>query len=335
MSENIYVRARYYTSPKKMRRAFEIILTLFLTCTILVLSCFVLRYSALLSMLFIIPLGLFIARCFVIQHDCSHGSLFKKNRNNQWLGRLISLITFTPFGYWRRLHMAHHKHNSKLNHRGIGDVPMRTVKEYRNASKLEKILYRLFRNPLLLLFVIAPFYFIVIFRFYYIFHTKSPGYKRSLTLSIYLTNIALLIFYGSLCYLLGYHFLLIVLLPSLICASMIGTWLFYVQDTFHDSYFVREDNDWSHMSASFKGSSYYHLPWPLEWLTGYIGYHHIHHFNCKIPFYRLREAFNEVQDFQSPKTYGLKDSIGLAKLVLYNEEVGRFITWKQYRAMKY
>lgn len=330
MQKNIYTRVSTYSRSKPLRRTIEIAVTLLSTIALVAAAYFVFMYSPMLSILFTLPLSLFMVRCFIIQHDCSHGALFKKRSHNQWLGRLMSLLTFTPFTFWRWSHMVHHKHNANLDKRGIGDIYMLTTKEYQESTKFQKCLYRLSRYPAIMLFILAPLYFLGIMRFNFNYYTKAPDYKRSATNSIYLTNIALVLFYGSLCYLLSYPFVLLVLLPAFLMAAVIGTWLFYVQHTFPDSYFERENNGWDHLTASLEGSSYYKLPWVLEWLTGYIGYHHIHHFNAKIPFYRLKEAFKNIEEFQSPKTYGLKDSIILAKLVLYDENVGRFITWKQY-----
>lgn len=328
------MRVSDYTAPKKMRRFVEIALTLLATLGIGTAAYFVHQYSTLWSLLFIVPLGLFFVRCFIIQHDCSHGALFQKKSTNQWLGRALSLLTFTPFEFWRWNHLVHHKNNANLDQRGIGDIYMLTLQEYQDAGFFHKLLYRLSRQPLIMLLILAPIYFLGVMRFNFKYYTKVPGYKKSATHSIYLTNIALAVFYGLLCYGLGYHFVLSILFPAFLFAAAIGTWLFYVQHTFPDAYFAREDKGWDHLSASLEGSSYYKLPWILTWMTGYIGYHHIHHFNAKIPFYRLRETFAAITEFQSPKTYSLKDSLTLAKLVLYDEALGRFITWRQYHALQ-
>lgn len=335
MPKNIYARVRHYANPKNTRRLFEVTITLIATLGLAAGAYLTFIHSPLFAMLFIPPLGLFLVRCFIMQHDCSHGALFEKRSANRWLGRALSLFSFTPFEFWRWSHMMHHKSNANLDQRGIGDIFLLTVQEYRDASKFQKLLYRLSRHPAILLLLLAPLYFLAIMRFNFSYYSKSPGYKKSATHSIYLTNVALAVFYGGLCYLLGYQFILFIFLPSLLLAAVIGTWLFYVQHNFPDSYFKRETTGWDHLSASLHGSSYYKLPWILEWLTGYIGYHHIHHFNAKVPFYRLREAFLKVSELQSPKTYSIKDSITLAKLALYDETAGRFITWNQYHQTKW
>lgn len=330
MLHTLYSQAGHFNSHQKIRRFIELSLTLLATLGIAASAYLIFAHSHLLAMLLIVPFSLCAVRCFIIQHDCSHGALFASKSANRALGRALSLLTFTPFTFWRWGHLTHHKLTSNLDQRGIGDIYMLTVKEYRDASKTTKLLYRLSRHPAIFLLFLAPLYFLVILRFSFSYYKKIPSYNKAAKHSIYLTNLCLFLFYGLLFYVLGAKFMLLIYLPSFLLAAMIGTWLFYVQHNFPDSYFVRQDN-WDHVAASLEGASYYKLPWVLEWLTGYIGYHHIHHFNAKIPFYRLREAYLKTPEFQSSKTYSLKDTITLAKLALYDEKNGGFITWKQYR----
>lgn len=330
MHKNIYTQVIPYTKAKPNRRFVELTLTLFATAILIISAYFTFNYNVLLAIPFIILIGLFLVRCFIIQHDCSHGALFEKKLANQWLGRVLSLLTFTPFAFWKWGHLVHHRCNGNLDQRGIGDIYMLTVQEYSNARTFQKLLYWLSRHPIVMLLILAPLYFLCILRFNFKYYRKVPGYQKSATYSIYLTNISLILFYSALCYLFGYQFLVIILLPAFLLAAIIGTWLFYVQHNFPDSHFARDDK-WGHLTASLSGSSYYQLPSILEWLTGYIGYHHIHHFNPKIPFYRLREVFLEINALQSPKTYGVKDTFKLAQLFLYDENIHRFITWRQYQ----
>ena len=333
MSQHIYRLTKEYSTPKRCRRFFELSLTIG-GCIILIIAAWVafITYPY-YAMVFILPLSFSFMRCFIIQHDCSHHSLFTRSSVNNWLGRCMSIITFTPFTFWRWNHLVHHRTSSNLDKRGTGDINMLTIEEYTKKEWFNKLSYRLLRNPFILFSLLAPIYFIIILRFNFKYYHNIQGYKNAQRNSIYLTNFILVVFYAVLCVVLGYQFLLFILLPAFLIAAMFGVWLFYVQHNFPNSYFVRQDK-WDYKKAALEGASYYRLPFILEWLTGYIGYHHIHHLCPKIPFYRLKEVFLQHEEFKTSKAYGLKDTSMLSKLVLYDEINMQFISWKTFHANK-
>ena len=332
MSRALANTTKAFTTQKKTRMTFEIASTIALYIALTLGASYTFHHSPWLAVLFIIPLALCAVKCFIIQHDCSHGSLFKNKKINTYFGRAMSMLTFTPYHFWRWNHLSHHRSSSNLDERGIGDIHMLTVKEYAKLSKTNKFIYRLSRNPFIFLGLLAPLYFMVIMRFILPYHKTAARYDNNVRNSVYLTDVFLILFYVTFGLLLGFKFLLCIYLPTFILSSIIGTWMFYVQHTFPDSYFV-EKKDWDYQSAAFKGSSYYKLPFVLEWATGYIGYHHIHHYSARVPFYRLKEAFHHVPEFQNPVTLTLKDTLMLMKLVVYDTDRMGFITWKEYKHM--
>ncbi|MFZ9035632.1 MAG: fatty acid desaturase [Francisellaceae bacterium] len=333
MSTDVHYIVKKYSAPKKYRRFFELIITIGGCIGLIIGAWMVFAFYPYYAMGFIIPLSLSFVRCFIIQHDCSHGSLFTINAMNRWLGRCISIITFTPFTFWRHNHLIHHRTSSNLDQRGTGDIRMLTTDEYIQEKWFGKLTYRLSRNPFVLFLLLAPLYFLVIMRFNFSYYYRLPGYTDVHRNSIYLTDLTLIIFYVALGLTLSFYFILLILLPAFLLAAIMGVWFFYVQHSFPNSYFARQEK-WDYKKAALEGSSYYKLPCILEWLTGYIGYHHIHHLCPKIPFYRLRETFIYNEAFQSATAYGLKDTIMLSKLVLYDEMKMQFISWHTFYANK-
>ncbi|MEC3692287.1 fatty acid desaturase DesE, partial [Bacillus subtilis] len=216
----------------------------------------------------------FLTRIFIIFHDCCHQSFFKQKRYNHILGFLTGVLTLFPYLQWQHSHSIHHATSSNLDKRGTGDIWMLTVNEYKAASRRTKLAYRLYRNPFIM-FILGPIYvFLITNRF------NKKGARRKERVNTYLTNLAIVALAAACCLIFGWQSFLLVQGPIFLISGSIGVWLFYVQHTFEDSYFEADEN-WSYVQAAVEGSSFYKLPKLLQWLTGNIGYHHVHHLSPK------------------------------------------------------
>ncbi len=269
-----------------------------------------------LTLLLAIPAAGLLVRLFIFQHDCGHGSFFKARWANNTLGRFISIFTLTPYDQWRHYHALHHATSGNLDKRGLGDVPTMTVREYLALTPLQRFGYRLFRNPVFMIAIAIPINFIVLQRIPFGRDLHDADALRS----ILGLNLMLLIFFGAAIAAIGATPVLAAFLPVIVIGAAIGGWLFYVQHQFEDAYWRRED-DWNFHSAAVSGSSYYEMPPILQWFTGNIGLHHIHHLCSRIPNYRLQEcsdAFPELSDVA--KRITLRDSLDCWKYALWDED---------------
>ena len=262
-----------------------------------------------------VPAAALLVRLFMIQHDCGHGSFFKSRRSNDLLGRTLGVLTLTPYVFWRQSHAIHHATSGNLDRRGIGDVTTLTLREYQALSPWRRLLYRIYRHPLIL-FGIGPAYLFVI---RHRVPTGSPFRHPRIWASILGTDAAiaavlflLVLAVGPRAFLLGY-------LPMILLASSMGVWLFYIQHQFADTYWAAE-TDWDFRAAALQGSSFYDLPRFLHWLTGYIGFHHIHHLSSKVPSYHLRACFAQNPELREAKRVTLLDSVRCLRLALWDEE---------------
>lgn len=278
------------------------------------------------ALLLAVPTALFIVRLFIIQHDCGHGSYFGSARVNDAIGRVLGVVTMMPYAAWRRDHAVHHATCGDLGRRGIGDVTTLTVAEYRARSRWGRLAYRLYRHPLVL-FVVGPAYVLML---RYRLPLASPRRDRRIWLSILGTDAAaasvgllLLPIVGPLALLAGWG-------ATLLLAAAIGVWFFYVQHQFERTYW-RQAADWDFHAAAFEGSSFYDLPRVLHWLTGSIGYHHIHHLASRIPNYRLRACFEENPALQRGRRLTLWGSVKAVRLVLWDEQALRLVSFRQAR----
>lgn len=279
-----------------------------------------------LTLLLSIPTAGFMMRTFIIFHDCGHGSFFKSKKGNEVLGIITGIINFTPFYKWRHEHAVHHATAGDLDRRGIGDVYTMTVKEYLEAPWWKKTGYRVMRNPLAM-FLIGPLVMFVIVN-----RVPIPNLGRRELASIWWTNLILVVLAGTLSWLIGWQTYVLVQLPVLLIASSIGVWLFYVQHNFDPTYWERQD-EWEFTKAGLDGSSFYKLPGILQWFTGNIGFHHIHHLSPKIPNYKLPACHNENPTLQV-KPMSLLFSLKSLSLRLWDEQNGRMVGWsilKTYR----
>jgi len=282
------------------------------------------QFSFLATVPFLIVGGLLITRTFIIMHDCGHGSFFKDKKTRDIVGVITGIICFTPYRQWTREHAAHHQHSGDLDFRGRGDVWTLTFDEYQNASWLEKLQYYLYRHPIVT-FGIGP---IFIFQFR---HRMTLKTDRALEKNnVYFTNLALVVLYGTLSYFLGFKNVMMVHLPMTIVAQLVGCLLFYVQHQYEETYWAQGEK-WSYNTAALEGCSYLKLPKVLQWFTGNIGFHHIHHLNHKIPNYNLEKCYRENGVFQTADTLTLGDMLPCIGLKIFDESGGKMLTWAQVR----
>jgi omega-6 fatty acid desaturase (delta-12 desaturase) len=262
-----------------------------------------------------IPAAGLLVRLFIIQHDCGHGSYFRSRAANDALGRAISVLTLTPYGCWSQGHAAHHASTGNLDRRGRGDVETWTVAEYEAATPLKKLSYRLYRNPFVMVLLGAPINFILLQRLPLGHALRDRGSRRS----IMALNLALVAAFGLSCAAFGVMTVLGTYLPVMVIASWIGNWLFYVQHQFERTSWER-DADWNFHAASLGGSSYFKLPAILQWFSGNIGLHHVHHLCSRVPNYRLQACLDAAPELNRvTRQITLRESLGCWRLALWDE----------------
>ncbi|MFI5045794.1 MAG: fatty acid desaturase [Acidimicrobiia bacterium] len=277
-----------------------------------------------LVLLVSIPAVGFLVRTYILFHDCVHGSFLSGRRANAWVGTALALLVLTPFARWRYEHVTHHATSGDLDRRGVGDVPVLTVAEYNAKGWLGRLGYRLYRNPVVL-FGLGPIYSTVIMQ-----RIPNPLARQRMHRSVWGTNLAVAVGIGALCWAFGWRAVLLVELPLVVLAGGIGLWLFYVQHQYPTSYWDHTE-DWSFTDSALRGSSYLRLPKFLQFFTGNIGFHHVHHLNPKIPNYNLQRAHEEQPVFHSVQPLSLWDGVKAARLKLFDEDAGRLVTWRQAR----
>jgi omega-6 fatty acid desaturase (delta-12 desaturase) len=279
-----------------------------------------------LTLALAVPTAGFLLRTFIVFHDCGHGSFFESRTANRWVGRFTAFLVWTTFENWRFDHAVHHGTAGDLDRRGQGDVPTWTVTEYYERPWQQRLAYRLFRNPIVM-FGIGPIWSLMIAP------RMWPGDKRLRHRnSIWLTNIALAAAVTGLCIWQGIPaFLLCNILPAYL-AGLAGVWLFFVQHQFEDVYWETGDR-WSYADAALEGSSYLKLPKVLQFFTGNIGLHHVHHLNARVPNYNLQAAHDENEIFADVPVLTFRDSLRCPRLKLIDPDAGRLLTWREARAV--
>jgi acyl-lipid omega-6 desaturase (Delta-12 desaturase) len=276
-----------------------------------------------LCLLLAVPAAGFLVRLFMIQHDCGHGAFFRRRLANDWIGRVIGVLTLTPYDYWRQTHAIHHSTSGNLDRRGIGDINTLTVNEYLARSRWGRLRYRVYRHPIIM-FVVGPAYlFIVQHRLplALMCHGWRPW------LSSMATNVAIAAFVATMVWLVGVGPFLLVHLPIMLLAASIGVWLFYVQHQFEHTLWVHE-GAWNLHEAALRGSSYYDLPSVLRWFTANIGAHHVHHLCSRIPYYRLPSVLRDYPDLGGISRLTLAESLRCVRLVLWDENQQRLISFQ-------
>jgi omega-6 fatty acid desaturase (delta-12 desaturase) len=308
--------------------AWQLITTAGLFAALLVLMAALARDHYWVTLLLAMPAGGLLVRLFIIQHDCGHGSFLPARKANDWLGRALSVLTLTPYASWGRGHAAHHASAGNLDRRGRGDVDTWTVAEYVAAKRTEKMFYRLLRNPLFMVGLGAPLNFILLQRV-----PRGPTFRDTISRrSVLLLNMALLGVYGFAIAAFGAFPVLGTYLPVIIVASWIGNWLFFVQHQFEGTHWERTEA-WNFHEAALSGSSYLKLPPVLQWFSGSIGLHHVHHLSSRVPNYHLQACLNVAPELKHvAKVITLRQSFGCWRLALWDERRRVMVSFKDLRA---
>ena len=285
--------------------------------------CVALKFGYWYALLLAVPAAGFLVRLFMIQHDCGHGAFFRHRLANDWVGRVIGVLTLTPYDLWRRAHAIHHASTGNLDRRGIGDIDTLTVREYRALSRWQRFCYRLYRHPAVM-FGIGPTYLFV-FRNRLPFGFFNGGWQP--WLSTMATNAAIAAVVAVVIWFVGVGPFLLVHLPTMVLAASIGVWLFYVQHQFADTFWA-ENKTWSWQTAALHGSSHYDLPGVLRWFTAHIGVHHVHHLCSQIPFYRLPDVLREHPELFATGRLTLLQSLRCVPLVLWDEGRRKLVSFR-------
>lgn len=275
-----------------------------------------------------VPTAFFLMRLFIIQHDCGHDSFFETKKLNDRFGNVIGIFTYTPYEDWRHDHALHHAWSGNLDHRGFGDLVTLTLDEYESRAGWKRLRYWLFRQPILL-FTIFPLYqFIVRHRW----PTQNEGTWKPF-ISAMFTNLGIIVTTIAMASVVGWWNLLLIQAPIIVFASGIGVWLFFVQHQFEETHWDRNEN-WAMRDAAFHGSSYYDLPKPFMWVTGYIGAHHVHHLSSRVPSYRLPEALKAIPELDEVPKLTFVESLKCAHLALWDEKKREMLTFAAARRLK-
>jgi acyl-lipid omega-6 desaturase (Delta-12 desaturase) len=264
----------------------------------------------------------FLVRIFIIFHDCGHGSFFKSSRMNQIVGIIAGILVFTPYHKWHYAHKIHHQTVGNLDKRGKGDVMTLTVAEYKNLSASRRLSYRLYRNPIVLL-LIAPFF---IFTLLHRFPEKGRPFKENLY--THLTTLGIICIITLVSLLIGLKTFLMIEIPMFYVASIHGVWLFYVQHQFKWVSWERNET-WDYKTIAMKGSSFFKFPKVLQWFTGNIGFHHIHHLSSQIPNYNLEKCYRENLIFQDIKPINFFTSLDSVRYRLWDEQKHKLVGFKE------
>lgn len=316
-----------YRRPSNARGIFELTITLLPLVALWVVAwlTFVLGYWW-ATLLIAIPSAGFLVRLFMIQHDCGHGSFFSHRRANDWVGRVIGVLTLTPYDFWRRTHAIHHASSANLDARGIGDIDTLTVREFLARSWWGRLRYRIYRHPIVL-FVIGP-------AFHFILQQRLPvGLFRAgwqPWLSAMATNFAIALIVVVIVWFIGVKAFLVVHLPIMLLAASMGVWLFYVQHQFEDTVWER-DETWSQYETALHGSSHYDLPGVLRWFTANIGVHHVHHLCSSIPCYRLSGVLRDYPELREIGRLTLQESFRCMSFTLWDEAQRRLVSFRDVR----
>ena len=310
--------------PRTSRSLVELATTLVPFCCTIFAMLFAIEAGYYLGLALAPLAGLLLLRLFIIQHDCGHGSFFASRAHNDWTGRALGALTFTPYDCWKRSHALHHATTGNLDARGFGDVDTWTVREFHARGRLKRLVYRIYRHPVVL-FALGPAYLFLLR------HRLPIGLMKQGSkywVSALATNLATGVLLAALVYGFGWVATLLAVLPTLLIAASAGVWLFYIQHQFEDAHWDRKPH-WSFHEAALFGSSYLDLPQPLRWFTGNIGVHHVHHLASRVPFYRLMEVLSAYPELRNLNRFSVLQSLKPVWLCLWDEDQRRLVTFRE------
>jgi omega-6 fatty acid desaturase (delta-12 desaturase) len=313
-----------YREPNCARGVLELVITAVPFVLIWILMWATLDTGYWICLLLAVPAASFLVRLFMIQHDCGHGSFFRHRLVNDWVGRVIGVLTLTPYDFWRRTHALHHAGSGNLDRRGIGDIDTLTVREFLALPRRRQLLYRLYRHPIVM-FGVGPAYLFIL-RYRLPIGMMRRGWQP--WLSTMATNVAIAILVATMIRLVGIGPFLLVHLPIAVLAASIGVWLFYVQHQFEDTFWA-DDEDWNLHEAALHGSSHYDLPSVLRWFTANIGMHHVHHLCSRIPYYRLPNVLRDHPQLAAVGRLTLFQSFRCVSRVLWDERRRQLTSFRE------
>jgi omega-6 fatty acid desaturase (delta-12 desaturase) len=316
-----------FQQPSLARSLWQLASTVLLLLSLLAAMYAILPRSVWAAWMLAVPAAGCVIRLFIIQHDCGHGAFFRSRRLNDLLGRACSLATVTPYAMWRRQHAGHHGHWNNLDQRHAGsDIysGCMTLAEYQAMPDWRRLLYRLMQHPAIALVALPPVVFFLLYRVPF----DTPGGWRAERRSVYLTNLALLLLFLGMGGLLGYRAVLLVQGPIMAIAATAGIWLFSIQHRFETALWARQ-SEWEPVSASLRGCSYLKLPPVLQWFTGNIGFHHIHHLNPRIPNYRLEACHRAIPALAAVPPLPIRRVLASWRLALWDEARGYLVPFPE------
>jgi len=310
-----------YRNGDKLKSWWQIINTFIPYALLWVLMVVSLKYSYWITIPLILLSAGFLVRLFIIFHDCGHGSFFNSKRLSEIVGFIIGVLTFTPYHRWHNSHLIHHRTVGNLDKRGTGDVWTLTVDEYLALSKRKQLAYRIFRHPLIMFGIGAGLLFLIGNRF------TREHFSTKEKMSVYATNAGIVILATILGFTIGWKAYLLIQIPVMYIAAIGGVYLFYLQHQFDGTHWYT-DQDWDFKTVAIHGSSYYKLPAVLQWFSGNIGFHHIHHLSSKIPNYRLEKCHHENELFRNIKPIPFLKGFKYVNLKLWDSKAGKLICFK-------
>ena len=318
-----------YRQPVAWKSVFQLTSTAVLLGALWLAMLWSLEVGYWLTLVLAAPAALMVVRLFMLQHDCGHGSFFRSRRANNVVGSALGVVTLVPYAYWRRTHSLHHAGSGNLDARGFGDIDTLTVREYLSRTPTQRLLYRLYRHPIVLLLVGPTWQFVLKHRL----PLDIPRSWKREAIGVQLSNLGLAALVATLWMTLGLQKFLLVQLPITLLAGSIGVYLFYVQHQFEDTYWRYRD-DWDYFAAGLQGSSHLVMPKPLQWATASIGLHHIHHVASRIPNYHLQRCYDSHPELRQVTKLTLRDSVRTLRLTLWDEDERRLIAFRELPAAR-
>jgi omega-6 fatty acid desaturase (delta-12 desaturase) len=318
-----------YKRPVVWRSVFQLVDTAVPFVALWIVMLWSLSISYWLTLALAVPTALLLVRLFILQHDCGHQAFFKSRRANDTLGSILGVVTLVPYHYWRRTHAIHHATSGNLDQRSFGDIDTLTVREFLSLSKLKRLLYRLYRHPLVMLVVGPTYQFVIKHRY----PADAPRAWKQAWSSVHRTNLGLLAVVTLMWLTVGIDRFLLVQVPITLISGSLGVFLFYVQHQYEDTYW-RYRERWDYYAAGLEGSSHYVLPKVFQWFTGNIGLHHIHHVASRIPNYHLQRCYDENPELHEVTKLTFWNSVKTLWMVLWDEDERRLVRFRDLKAIR-